>query len=104
MYKVPKGIAPKIFADIFSCNSAVNYDLRHQTDFSRPLVKLVLNGTETISYLGPRIWDLVPLEMKQKESLTAFKNAIKTWNPHNCPCILCKKYVAGMGFIGDIIS
>ena len=27
--KVSKGIAPKIFADIFSCNSRVNYDLRY---------------------------------------------------------------------------
>ena len=99
MYKVSKGIAPKIFADIFSCNSRANYDLRYQSEFSRPLVKSVFNGTETISNLGPMIWDLVPLEMKQKESLTAFKKAIKTWNPHNCPCRLCKKYVAGIGSI-----
>ena len=104
MYKVSKGIAPKIFADIFSCNSRANYDLRYQSEFSRPLVKSVFNGTETISNLGPTIWDLVPLEMKQKESLTAFKKAIKTWNPHNCPCILCKKCVFGIGFIWDIIS
>ena len=27
MYKVSKGIAPNIFADIFSCNSRANYDL-----------------------------------------------------------------------------
>ena len=99
MYKVPKGIAPKIFADIFSCDSHVNYNLRYQTYCSRPLAKSVFNGTETVSYLGPRIWNLVPLEMKQKESLTVFKKAIKTWNPHNCPCRLCKKYVAGIGFI-----
>ena len=99
MYKVSKSIAPKIFADIFSCNSRGNYDLRYQSEFSRPLVKSLFDGTETISYLDQRIWDLVPLEMKQKESLTVFKKAIKTWNPHNCPCILCKKCVAGIGFI-----
>ena len=94
-----KRIAPKIFADIFSCNSRANYDLRYQSEFIRPLVKSVFNGTETISYLGLGIWDLVPLEIKQKESLIAFKKAIKTWNPHNCQCRLCKKYVAGIGFI-----
>ena len=99
IYKVSKGIAPKIFADIFSCNSRANYNLRYESEFSRPLVKSVLNGTETMSYLGPRIWDLVPLEMKQKESLTAFKKAIKTWNPYNCPCRMCKKYVASIGFV-----
>ena len=99
MYKVSKRIASKIFADIFSCISQVNYDLRYQSEFSRPLVKSVFNGTETISYLGSWIWDLVPLKMKQEESLTAFQKAIKTWNPHNFPCRLCKKYFAGIGFI-----
>ena len=76
-----KVIAPKIFADIFSYNSRANYDLRYQSEFSRPLVESVFDGIESISYLDPRIWDLVPLEMKQKESFTAFKKAIKTWKP-----------------------
>ena len=49
-----------------------NYDLRYQTEFSRPLAKLVFNQTATISYFDPRIWNLVPLGMKQKKSLTAF--------------------------------
>ena len=47
MYKVSKGIAPKIFADIFNCKSRENYDLRYQSEFSRPRVKSVFNGTET---------------------------------------------------------
>ena len=91
-----KGTVPKIFADIFSSNSRENYDLRYQFEFSSPLVKSVFNGTETILDFGPRIWDLVPLEVKEKESLTAFKKVITTWNPHNCPCRQCKKYVAGI--------
>ena len=99
MYKVSRGIVTKILADIFSSNSRVNYDLHYQSEFSRPLVKSVFNGTETISYLGPRIWDLVPLKIKQKESLTAFKKAIKDWNSHDCLCRLCKKYIAGIIFI-----
>ena len=85
MYIVSKGIAP-ILADIFNYNSRTNYNLRYQSEFNRPLVKLVFNGTETISYSGLRIWDLVPLEVKQKESLTAFKKAMRTWNPHNSLC------------------
>ena len=76
-------VSKAIFSDIFGCNSRANYDPRYQPKFSRPLVKSVFNGIETISYLGPRIWDLVLLKMKQKEPLTAFKKAIKTWNPHN---------------------
>ena len=63
MYKVSKHIKPKIFADIFSSDSRANCDLRYQSEFSRPLIKTVFNGTETISYLGLRIWDVVPLDM-----------------------------------------
>ena len=78
LYKVSKGIALKIFSYIFSSNSRVSYDLRCQSEFSRPLEKSVFNGTETGSYLDSRIWDLVPIEMKQKESLTTFRKAHKT--------------------------
>ena len=94
-----KIFARKIFADIFSSNSRANYNLRYQPEFSKPLVSSIFNGTETISNLGPRIWNLVLLEMKQKESLTAFKKVMKTWNPNNCPCRLYRKYVFGTGFI-----
>ena len=74
MYKVSEGIAaPRIFADIFSSNSRANYFLPYQSEFIQPLVESVFNRPETISYLGPKIWDLVPLEIKQKEPLTTFK-------------------------------
>ena len=43
----------------------------------------------------------MPPEMKQKESLSAFKKTIKAWNPHNYPCRLCRKYAGGIGFIFD---
>ena len=90
----------QIFADIISSNSRSNYDLRYQYEFSRPLVKSVFTGTtETISYFNSRIWDLVTVETKQKKSLTAFKKTVKTWNPHNSPCRLCKKYVADIRFM-----
>ena len=97
MYEVSNGVASKIFEDIFSFNIFASYDLHYQSEFGRSLVKSAFNETETISYLGLRIWDLVPLEMKQKEYLTSFKTAIKTWKTHNCLCRLCKKYVASIG-------
>ena len=84
MFKVSKGIAPKIFADILARKPPSDYNLRYQSDYRRPQIRLVLNGTETIAFLGPKIWDLVPLEIKQKKSVNACKKAIKTWNPKDC--------------------
>ena len=47
------------------------YDLRNEIP--------VWNGTESVSYLSPKIWDLAPSEAKESASLNAFKFEIKSW-------------------------
>ena len=55
-------------------------------------VHLVDHGTESPSFLGPKIWELVPEDLKQSESLDIFKSKIKNWVPLRCPCRLCHIY------------
>ena len=98
MYKVTNNIAPTVVSELFSFSN-VNYNLRSGSQFTQPSVKTVWNGLETISYLGPKVWNMVPTEIKQKPSLPAFKREIKKWIPKNCPCRICKKYLPGVGFI-----
>ena len=76
MYKVVNNIAPTIVSEFFSYSN-VNYDLRSGSQFHQPSANTVWNGQETISYLGPKIWNMVPEEMKQKSSLFTFKREIK---------------------------
>ena len=57
-----------------------------------PNVKSVSHGNESISYLGPKISDILPLELKKLTSAVAFKKGIKEWKPKNYPCRLCKKF------------
>ena len=64
-----------------------------------PNVRSVFHGSESISYLGPKIWDIVPLELTELTCVAAFKKGIKEWKPKNCSCRLCKKYVSNLGFI-----
>jgi len=60
----------------------------------------VTHGTESILYfIGPKIWELVPDEIKNMKSVDSFKLAIKKWKPENCPCRNCKVYLAGVGFL-----
>ena len=40
-------------------------------------VHLVDHGTESPSFLGPKVWELVPEDLKQSESLDIFKTKIK---------------------------
>ena len=44
------------------------------------------NGLETLSYLGPQIWAIVPDEMKNVDNLSIFKKKIRGWKPIKCPC------------------
>ena len=46
-----------------------------------------------------KIWDLVPIETRESESLNAFKFKIKRWVPEGCPCRICKIYLGQVGFI-----
>ena len=66
-------------------------------------IRTVYYGTETISFLGPKIWSILPNEIKESESLIEFKNKIKKWKPKECPCRLCKTYISGVGFINVAI-
>ena len=77
--------------------------MRHINHFETSFVRTVYNGTESVSYLGPKIQDIVPEEYKTHNSLNSFKESIKNWVPLNCLCRLCKTYVHGVGFIERII-
>ena len=91
MYKVVNNVAPTIVSELFSYSN-VNYNLRSGSPVSSTSANTVWNGQETISYLGPKIWNMVPEEMKQKSSLFAFKRESKQWVPNTCPCRICKNY------------
>ena len=71
--------------DIFTVKN-IKYDLRSKVNFTSHNVRNVHCGTETISFLGPRIWAHVPNEIKTSNSLNIFKHKIKTWLPDNFPC------------------
>ena len=56
-------------------------------------------GTGTITNLGPKIWKIVPDEIKNASSLLVFKSRIKTWTTDNCLCRPCKTFVKDLGVI-----
>ena len=99
MFKVSNGLSPVLMNDIFKLRGEQTYNLRKLSQFYRPKVNSVYNGTESVSFLGPIIWDLVPNELKDIGNLAAFKKAIKKWSPEKCPCRLCKVYISNVGII-----
>ena len=92
MYKIKNGLSPDIMADLFDIKT------RGNSDFVIPQVKTVNRGIETIRYRGPLTWELVPDDIKESESLSIFKDKIKSWKPSGCSCRLCKNYIPGIGY------
>ena len=61
------------------------YNLRQKSQFSRPRINTVYHGTESISNLGSKMWDLVPKNLKEISELDQFKKVIKQRKPDDCP-------------------
>ena len=76
-----------------------NYSLRGNNVLARRRVDSVRYGTETVSSLAQKIWDILPKEIKDYESLDIFKRKIKKYIPSECLCRLCKAYIPQVGFI-----
>ena len=81
---------------VLKLNSDSRYNLRQ---FSRSLVKSVYHWTESISYLGPKIWDILPNDYKTIQDFAAFKIKTKKLISEDCPCRLCKVYIDRVGFL-----
>ena len=88
--------------EIFVENAQHYYGLRKKTEFKRNIVKTVYNGTETLTFLGPRIWRIAPDYIKKSNSFEELKLKAKLWNPENCPCRLCKRFLPQVGFYWHI--
>ena len=53
----------------------------------------------SVRFLGPKIWAMVPQNIKNFKTLQELKRLIKVWKPGACPCRWRKRYVASIGFI-----
>ena len=99
LYKVAYGLSPEIMKLILPLQDHAAHParLREETFMSRN-VKSVRNGTETLAHIGPKIWSIIPNDIK-KFSLSKFTKKIRKWKPDKCPCRLCKVYIRNLGFV-----
>ena len=93
--KFLNGLSPGIMGNIFQlCEH--NYTFR---SFRSNNINTVHYGQLSLSYLTPRIWKLVPDNIKNSPTIQCFKLKIKRWVRHGCPYRLCKKYIPNIGFM-----
>ena len=59
MYKVSKDMLHPQITELFTRGNEHPYNLRYNAKFLQPLVNSVCSGTESVSNLGPKIWNTV---------------------------------------------
>ena len=98
MYTVRNNISPNFIREIFPTLGSA-YNLRQSKDFITVRVNTVFCGDETLRNIGPKIWDLLPLNRWMAPTLDTFISKVKKWQPDKCHCRLCKCYIKGIGFL-----
>ena len=98
MYQVKNELCSKIMLDLFK-GVTHSYNLRNSLICGSYKIKTVRYGTDTITYLSPKIWSIIPDEIRESASLETFLEEMKLWKPNSCPCRICKKYIVNVGFV-----
>ena len=70
MYKMANGTSPEIMNDVFKMRDETYYHLRYTTQFLGDPIRSVFNGSESVSYLDPKIWQKYLLKLKMKTQKT----------------------------------
>ena len=60
MYKVTTGLSPEIMNEIFQIREESCYNLRYTSQFTISPIDSFYNGRESVSFMGPKIWKLIP--------------------------------------------
>ena len=98
IFKSKTGVSPELMNDIFHFVERP-YNLRSDYTLERKRDHTIYHGSESLSFLAPKLWDLLPNSIKNSASLKEFKTKINTWVFERCPCRICNKYVGRVGLI-----
>ena len=60
---------PTILGEVFKVNETIPYDLRIRNELYARNLRTVRYGTETISFLSPKIWALLTQNINTSSSL-----------------------------------
>ena len=81
IYKFLNGLSPSFLNNVFHKNISNSYDLRNHKELYSRNPKTVRYGTETVSYIAPKIWSKVLETIKMSSSLEFFKTKLRKWKP-----------------------
>ena len=74
-YKVKHNFSNQVMSELFNLRN-INYDFRSQTDFELGPIYTTAYGVRSLKYFAPKIWNTVPIDIRNSNSLSEFANKI----------------------------
>ena len=98
IYKTNYDLNPNFVKQMFE-EKAMPYNLRCSDKLQLPKAKTTCLGIDTVRFMGMKVWETLPPELKNSDSLQVFKRAIKAHKCQACNCRLCKMFYPNLGFL-----
>ena len=98
IYKTKHNLNPKFMGEIF-VEKNIQINLRGKNHLSVSIPRTRAYGMKTIRYMGHKLWQSLPLDIKESHTLTEFKRKIKKHQFSDCNCGLCRVFVKNLGLL-----
>ena len=98
IFKTKNGLYLAIIEDVFKFKN-LTYNFRNAETHNRSKVNSNKYKTEGITFLGAKIWKVLPNNYEELTFLSTFKSKIKNWEKDEWPSRLCKIYNQWVGLI-----
>ena len=99
MYKSRNDLNPSFMQEIFRENT-IHYNLRSNNEFIQLIVRSVNNGTESVRFKCPQLWQTLPPRYRIQNSFFNLKQN-KNWYGEYCPCKLFRIFIPNLGKLHD---
>ena len=84
-------------AEVFVTN-VMPYSLHGSANLVLPKAKANLYGIDTVRFVGQQVWQTLPKEIKEFQTLEIFKRNIKAITL-DCSCKFYKSFVVNLGIL-----
>ena len=93
-FKYVNGMNPNILRNVFNLRNH-EYNTRGIQMLQLPQVNTITHGINSFRYQAPKLWNLLPDNMKTAGDEEEFKSNIKDWKPscQSGSCIMCKLHL-----------
>ena len=79
LYKVKHNLSNQVMSELFNLRN-INDDFRSQTDFELRPIYTTAYGLRSLKYFASKIWNIVPIAIRNSDNLSEFTIKIKSWN------------------------